>query len=347
MRTDVILINFGEPEEPTLKELIPYLERIFRANATLEPGVSEEARRARSRELAERRAPELLEEYREIGGSPLNRQVREQAAGLERELASRGHPARVRIAMQFTEPFIAEAVRGSRAEGAAAVVGLPLYPLCGASTTVAALEELARAGRAEGIVVHEVSGWHAHPAYVALRAEAVRRTLDKTGLRLDATGTLLWFSAHGTPLRYVEDGPRYVGYVEESCRQVARAVGADRWVIGYQNHANRRIPWTEPANETLLERVEAERVVVVPISFMHEQSETLAELDGELREKVEARGVAFHRVPVPHDDPRFATMLADLVAPFLTGEDPAAAGLVPCRCRAGAGTVCLNGNREV
>ncbi|TVR66522.1 MAG: hypothetical protein EA422_01990, partial [Gemmatimonadales bacterium] len=84
-------------------------------------------------------------------------------------------------------------------------------------------------------------------------------------------------------------------------------------------------------------------VVVDPVSFMHEQSETLAELDHELREEAEERGLGFHRVPVPHEDPRFARVLADLMEPFLTGE-PSSVGFRygPCRCRPEANTLCLN-----
>jgi protoporphyrin/coproporphyrin ferrochelatase len=74
-------------------------------------------------------------------------------------------------------------------------------------------------------------------------------------------------------------------------------------VVGFQNHTNRRIAWTEPDVEKVIETVDADTVIVDPVSFMHEQSETLAELDHELSEEAEARGLAFHRVPVPHATP--------------------------------------------
>ena len=92
----------------------------------------------------------------------------------------------------------------------------------------------------------------------------------------------------------------------------------------------------------MIDAVDAEHVVVVPVSFLHEQSETLAELDVELREAAEARGLGFHRVPVPHDDARFIALLADLVQ-AATGEGGAALpALAPCACRGAAGALCLN-----
>ena len=345
MKTGVVLLNFGEPAEPEEAQVVAYLERIFAANATLEDHPSEAALRERNRELAERRAPGLLEEYREIGGSPLNEQARAQAGALEEELAARGLDAAVHLAMQFTEPFPREAVRRAREDGVERLVGLPVYPLCGRSTTVAALEALEAAVAAEGWDVerHEISGWHPHPVYRELRADAVRSAARAAGVELTDEGTRLVFSAHGTPLRYVEDGNRYVSYVEEHCAAVADALGVADYELGYQNHGNRPdVAWTRPDVEDVVERVEADRIVVDAPSFMHEQSETLAELDHDLREDAEARGLEFVRVPIPHDDPRFAVVLADLVEAVLPDRTVALPAPRPCRCRPAEVTRCLN-----
>jgi ferrochelatase len=85
---------------------------------------------------------------------------------------------------------------------------------------------------------------------------------------------------------------------------------------------------------------------------MHEQSETLAELDEELRAAAEGRGLDFYRVPIPHLAPDFVSMLADLVEATLSGEtarrtrpDGDGPALYPCRCKPSSGTVCTNGGR--
>lgn len=346
MRTAVIVLNFGEPAEPDGASVVAYLERIFLANAALEPGVDEEARRRRCRTLAERRAPGLLEEYREIGGSPLNAQARAQVAALQEELDRRGVEATAFSAMQFTEPSVPRVVDRARSEGAERIVGLPAYPLCGRSTTVAALEELAEAIDAAGWQpeVHEISGWHPHPAYRSLRADAIRRSVAEAGWDLADPDTALLFSAHGTPLRYLEEGNRYERYVREHCDAVAAELGVEGYELGYQNHGNRPdVEWTQPDVESVVGALEAGRVVVDAPSFMHEQSETLAELDHDLRSEAEARGIEFLRVPVPHDDPRFPGVLADLVEGVLPERKGPEPGLAPCRCRPTAATRCLNG----
>lgn len=346
MKTGVVVMSFGEPEKATLETVVPFLERIFAANASLEQKGDPEAARTRSRELAERRAPGLIEEYEEIGGSPLNTQARAQAEALEAELRERGHDVTCYVGMQFTEPFIAEAVEEARADGMERLVGLPVYPLCGRSTTVAALADLQAAVSSVGweIPVLEISGWHRHPDYVPLHADNVRTFVQEEGVDLHDPATRLVFSAHGTPMKYLIDGPRYDKYVDEFCRALAGALGVEDYDLGFQNHSNRPVEWTQPEVDKVVRVADAERVVVVAVSFLHEQSETLAELDDELREVAEDAGLEFHRVPVPHEDPRVARLLADLVEARVSSEQVAGElRLQRCTCRDAPGTYCTNG----
>jgi len=348
MTTGVVLLNFGEPAEPTRENVVDYLERIFFNNADLEDADTEAEDRRRSRQLAERRAPGLIEEYEEIGGgSPLNPQARGQAEALEEALRERGYDVRTYLGMQFTEPFIDDATERAMADGVDRLVGLPIYPLCGHSTTVAALEELGEAVEDLGwdVEYEEITGWHKHPLYNRLRADNVREYADSEGIDLTDPDTELFFSAHGTPTHYLEEGNRYDRYVAEWCAVMATMLGVEEYTLGFQNHENRDIPWTEPDIEDAIEDIDAERVVVEPISFMHEQSETLSELDDELREEAEGEGLEFYRVPVPHDDPRFATVLADLVEPFAGPFDPEYYQFRPCQCKDTPGTMCLNAPR--
>ena len=109
------------------------------------------------------------------------------------------------------------------------------------------------------------------------------------------------------------------------------------------DHTNRPIDWTTPDIYEVIAGIDAEAVIVVPVSFMHEQSETLAELDHDLREQAEARGLRFHRVPVPHDDERFIAVLADLVEERVTPGACVHLRLRECVCRPDAATRCTNG----
>ncbi|ELY54411.1 Ferrochelatase [Natronococcus amylolyticus DSM 10524] len=347
MTTGVVLLNFGEPAVPDRDTVLEYLSRIFFDNADLEEADSEEAAWERSRELAERRLPSLMEEYEEIGGSPLQEQAGAQADALEDALTERGHEVELYHAMQFMEPLITDLPATLADDGIDSVVAVPIYPLCGPSTTVSAIDSLE-----SSIESHEgyepeftaITGWHRVPAYNRLRAEGIRGFVEEEGVDLQDPDTAFVFSAHGTPKKYLAEGSRYDQYVEEHASAIASILGIEDYEIGYQNHANRGIEWTEPETEAVVEGFEgeAERVVVEPMSFMHEQSETLVELDVDLREDAADVGLELHRVPVPHDDPRFATLLADTVEPFLSGFEPSYYQLRQCECRPEPGTYCYN-----
>ena len=341
----VLVINFGEPEQGTSEQVEPFLERIFLQNAGLEP---DEATAQRARRLASDRAPGLIEEYLKIGGSPLNQQADAQSEQLETDLRARGHDAKTYSAFQFTEPFIRNKISEAKADGVETLVALPVYPLCGRSTTVQALEdvrtalnELEWAPQFVG-----VSGWHYHASYTEMRAGHISHFVEEHDLDLNDPDTVLYFTVHGTPIQYLDEGNRYDRYVEEHCLQVAQNLGATRYAVGFQNHTNRPIAWTQPDNEVEIKSRPEQRLVMVPISFMHEQSETLSEIDHELRQFVEGFGKEFYRVPVPHSERAFEVYLADLVEAVIE-EERADFGLSPCRCAANPDIWCTNGHREL
>jgi ferrochelatase len=348
MSLGLLFINFGEPDEPTPEKVTAFLERIFLRNASLE-GHTGEAAVARARELARQRAPGLLEAYAAIGGSPMNAQSVAQTESLRDELGRRGVHARAYSAFQYTDPAVAECVARAGEDGVDTLVAIPGYPLCGESTTAAALEDVRQALEATGAQMRllALAGWHHHADYLRIQADHIRAYVTARELDLGRADTLLYFSVHGTPLKYLADGNRYDRYAFEHCRDVAAAVGARRYAVGFQNHGNRRVPWTQPDNEQRVRELGERHLVVVPISFMKEQSETLSELDHELRELVESLGKELHRVPVPWDAPAFARYLADRVEELLS-PDPAAGGVLSrCRCCPASGTWCTNGSRDL
>jgi ferrochelatase len=208
MKIGVLTLNFGEPENATLEEVVPFLEKIFMRNASLEP--NEVSAQKRAQQLANARAPELIKEYKKIGGSPLNKDALNQARMVERELKQRGLNIRCYSGMQFTEPSIMTAVKKAQSNGVDKLVALPVYPLCGMSTTLSALEDVQVAIDELGwdVQIREITGWHRHPDYLRLRADNILEFIKQENVDLHASDTKLAFSAHGTPLKYLENGPR-------------------------------------------------------------------------------------------------------------------------------------------
>ena len=344
----IILLNFGEPEVPDEDRVTRYLERIFQANTPIE-NHSHAAAQKRAQTLADRRAPGLVREYKAIGGSPLNQQSRRQATALEAELQTRGFDdVMTYVGMQYTEPFIEDAVAQAINDGVDTLIGLSGYPLCGPSTTIAAvrtLSDVIKSAEWDGSVVN-LTGWHRHPQYLRLRADAIRTVAQRHGVDLSDRDSGLVFSAHGTPQHYLDEGSRYLAYVREWCDLIAQILGIESYTLGYQNHESRDVPWTEPAIEDVIREVDADRVVVDPVSFIHEQSETLWDLDVEVHQVATDAGIEFHRVPIPHDDGRFPVVLAELVELTIAGFDPRDYHLDSCACAAGFNALCLSAPRE-
>ena len=348
--TEVHLLGFGEPEGASLEATRAYLERIFLANARLDADNPPADVRLRCRELAGRRAPGLLADYERIGGSPMLEQCRKQAARLSTELARRGESVEVRIGMQYTEPTIGTIAADAVAAGARRIVALPLYPVCGVSTTLAALDALREALRAAAMnagveppAVMELTGWHRHDSFIDAVAWSIGEAVADADLCLGDNRTRLYFSAHGTPVKYLAEGPPYDRYVAEACALVAERLGVTEYELGYQNHTNRGIAWTSPSNEELVPTVAADRLVVVPISFIHEQSETLVELDEDFAELAHKHDMSVLRVPVPWAAESLLSTLADVAQALISGT-AAGISLRPCRCRESGSAWCLNGD---
>ena len=85
--------------------------------------------------------------------------------------------------------------------------------------------------------------------------------------------------------------------------------------ICYQSRATPQ-KWLDPSTEAEIERAATGRVavLVVPIAFVSEHSETLVELDVEYRDLAERLGVpGYFRVPTQNADPGFIAALAGIV----------------------------------
>ena len=125
------------------------------------------------------------------------------------------------------------------------------------------------------------------------------------------------FSAHGLPETIVRRGDPYQWQVEQTVdRVLARWKQHDLdWRICYQSRATPQ-QWIGPSTDNEIERAAHDKValIVVPIAFVSEHSETLVELDVEYRTLAERLGVpGYFRVPAQNSDPAFIEALADLV----------------------------------
>jgi ferrochelatase len=235
-----------------------------------------------------------------------------QARALEQRL---GDGVRCFIAMRYWHPFTREAVAAVKAWSADRVVLLPLYPQFSTTTTGSSLTEwVAEAGR-QGLILptRTVCCYPTQPGLVEAMADLVRRGHAEA---LGKGKPRVLFSAHGLPKTVIERGDPYQAQVELTAAAVAAATGIEGldWAICYQSRVG-PMEWIGPSTEAELERAGRDRVpvVVVPVAFVSEHSETLVELDIEYRHRADGLGIpAYVRVPALGCHPAFIAALAEV-----------------------------------
>ena len=317
-RVAVVLMNLGGPD--SLDAVEPFLRNLFRDPAIIRaPGP---VRRLLAHLIAKRRGPEAREIYRSIGGrSPLLEKTKAQAAALQAALADLGE-IEVVIAMRYWHPMSDAAARKVAAFGPERVVLLPLYPQFSTTTVASSLDAWREATSAAGIAAptHAVCCYPRAEGLVEAHAALIEPLLTKA---VEAGPPRLLFSAHGLPKRVVARGDPYQWQMEETARSIVAYLGRDNldWTVCYQSKVG-PLAWLEPSTVDELDRAGRDRVpvVVAPIAFVSEHSETLVELDITYREHAERAGVAaYHRVPVLGTHPAFIEALAALVRRALDG----------------------------
>ena len=321
-RTAVVLFNLGGPDSPAA--IKPFLLNLFRDPAILR--VPFFIRPVLAQIIARARVKPATANYDLLGGrSPLLELTERQARALETELADDGE-FRCFIAMRYWHPFASETIRDVQAFAPNRIFLLPLYPHYSTTTTGSSLsdwrEEAAKAG-----LVAEVTTlccWHSDPAFIAASASILRMHLAELRARCGPLLPLrILFSAHGLPETIVKRGDPYQMQVERTAAALLSQLRDDgvadedlaETVVCYQSRATPQ-RWLEPSTDSEIERAGREgfALLVVPIAFVSEHSETLVELDIEYRELASHAGVPFYRrVPTQNDDPSFIAAVANIV----------------------------------
>ena len=320
-RTAVVLFNLGGPD--SLAAVKPFLLNLFKDPAILR--VPFFVRPILASIIARARVKPATEIYKTLGGrSPLLELTRQQPLALEAELSEDG-AGRCFIAMRYWHPFAAEAVREVKAYAPDRVLLLPLYPQFSTTTTGSSLTDWRDEAAKAGLVVPTTTlcCWHADAGFIAATAAILRTHLALLRDRSGVTPLRILFSAHGLPEVIVKRGDPYQMQVERTAAAILRALQTEGpsdqafedTVVCYQSRATPQ-QWLTPSTDTEVERAGHEGVglLVVPLAFISEHSETLVELDIEYRELAEKAGVPFYgRVPAQNNDAAFVTSVAGLV----------------------------------
>ena len=307
----VILLNMGGPD--TLADVEPFLFELFSDRRIIRLSPFPFLQKFIARRISRKRAPKSCEAYKLIGGgSPQKRLTAEQCAALAEALAGDGDFP-VKMAMRYWTPKADETLREFADMGVRRLVALSLYPHYSKATGGSSLYDLRRAiaDSDHPFELAEVASWSCEPRYVDCLVEDI-----KAGLA-DLPGdekTLVVYSAHSLPVKFIEEGDPYLDQIKETIAAVEAKTG----VAGRLCFQSRSGPvrWLTPSTPDMLQSLAAEGardLLVVPISFVSDHVETLYEIDILYREQAEALGMKLHRTPGLNARPAFVAALRELV----------------------------------
>ena len=323
-KTAVVLFNLGGPDGPGAVR--PFLFNLFSDPAII--GAPAPMRWLLAQWISRRRAPVARKIYDALGGgSPLLANTQAQAAALEATLNASGGDgeSKVFIAMRYWHPMSDETARAVTAYDPDQVLLLPLYPQFSTTTTGSSITDWERAAAKAGLTApsRTLCCYPTQSGFVAEIAGLLRAVLAEVGSgAADAPRVL--FSAHGLPKKIIDRGDPYQWQVEQTAAAVVAALdqAALDWVVCYQSRVG-PLEWIGPSTDTEIARAgsEGKAVVVVPIAFVSEHSETLVELDIEYRHLAEAKRVPrYTRVATVDTRAAFIEGLAELARVTLAGE---------------------------
>jgi protoporphyrin/coproporphyrin ferrochelatase len=312
MKVAIVLFNLGGPD--SLKAVRPFLRNLFNDPAIISaPGP---IRWFLSHLISLRRAPIARGIYEHLGGkSPLLGITREQAEALENQFGG-SDEVRTFIAMRYWHPMSDETAQSVKVFAPDRIILLPLYPQFSTTTTGSSLTDWQRAAKAAGISAPTaaVCCYPDEPGFIAAIARQTEAAISEASQNGKPR---VLFSAHGLPKKIVDQGDPYPDHVEKTAAAIVGKMSqADLdWTVCYQSRVG-PLEWIGPATEDEIDRAGGDGVplVVVPIAFVSEHSETLVELDIEYRDLAASQGVpGYYRVQTVCSQPSFIGGLKNLV----------------------------------
>jgi protoporphyrin/coproporphyrin ferrochelatase len=301
MKTAVVLFNLGGPDD--IAAVRPFLFNLFSDPAIFRlPAI---ARLPLAFLVSRLRTKKAVPIYQQLGGgSPILPNTEKQATALQECL---GDGFKTFIAMRYWQPRAIETALAVSDYKPDKIVLLPLYPQYSTTTTASSLKEWYKVARQAGLHNIPTSALCCYPTdegFIAAQVQSIKTELDKI------PNARVLFSAHGLPEKVVADGDPYQWQCEQTAKALANELGLVDWVNCYQSRVG-PLQWIGPSTAEEIERAGREKksIIIVPMSFVSEHSETLVELDIDYKNLAAKSGVPQYG--------RAATVMA--ANPFIQG----------------------------
>ncbi|MDH4943759.1 ferrochelatase [Sulfurimonas sp. C5] len=289
----VLLLNMGGPNN--LEEVEVFLTNMFNDKNILTMK-SSLLRKFIATMITFTRTESSQEIYRELGGkSPLVGHTQKLVDKLQAKL---GDNVIVDFVMRYTPPFAPEVIEKLSKENVDKIYLIPMYPQYSTTTTKSSLEDFEEAYHdSEGdALVIEIKHYFENEKYNKAVLEKIKESIGEDKYEdFD-----IIFSAHGLPQKIVDAGDVYEKHVNRHVDILKEMMAKENMNfhevhLAYQSKVG-PMKWLEPSLEDKLKTVRNRGVIIYPIAFTIDNSETDFELDIEYREVAEELGFKEYRV---------------------------------------------------
>jgi len=305
----LVLLNMGAPRN--LDEVELFLKNMFN-DENIITTKSKLLRKFIAFIITNTRKNEAKENYRKIGGrSPLV----ENSENLIKSLQKNLKDTYVTYVMRYTPPFSQEVIRDLIAKNIDDITLIPLYPQYSTTTTKSSLEEFLNTSNKLDFhpTVKIVERFYKDDIYCNCVIEQIKKSLtDKNPKSHD-----LIFSAHSLPLKIVQKGDTYEKEIKENVEILKNLLEKEgiffnKIHLAYQSKLG-PVKWLEPSLEDKLKSIENKNVIIYPISFVLDNSETIYELHMEYKNVAQKLGFRDYQVcHCPNNSKKFTDFLQNL-----------------------------------
>ena len=276
----LVLLNMGGPND--LEEVEIFLKNMFN-DPNIIPIKNSLFRKFVAYMITTSRKEEAKANYEKLGGkSPLNFYTQKLIKNLKEFLPDHY----ITYAMRYTPPFAKDVIKELIAKNIREVFLFPLYPHYSKTTVKSSLEDFYNSAKGYGYHARffDIANFYENRLYNEAVIEKIILALNKK----DPKEYDLIFSAHSLPKKIIQKGDPYKFEVEDNVK-ILKNMLKDRGIVfndihlAYQSKLG-PVKWLEPSLDEKLKNIENKKVIIYPISFILDNSETLFELHIEYKE---------------------------------------------------------------
>ncbi len=308
----IVFLNMGAPHN--LDEVGVFLKNMFN-DKNIITVKKKFVRKIIATSIVTARGKEARENYKKLGGfSPLVTQTQKLLEAVRKE-----YPDHIVVnIMRYTPPFAEKELRWLKAKKVEEIVLFPLYPHYSTTTVKSSLEDFYETCEMINYLpkVKEIKPFYKNAHYNQSVLDTIKAKICPQKDNLEEIDLI--FSAHSLPKKIVCDGDSYKDEIEEHVKILSKLLTKEGLIfkdihLAYQSKLG-PIPWLEPSLGDTLEKLESKKVLIVPLSFVLDNSETEFELDIEYRIEAKMIQYADYRVAkCPNDSAGFIETVKALV----------------------------------